>query len=111
MKKKLTKSRTNIWLTGTLGGIAEYLGIDATIVRVAYIAISFALMGMPVLPYIVLAIIIPSSRTQKTDYGHNNPYYQANATRPNTARKDVTGSVKPTAKPDTKTDDDEWGDF
>ena len=37
MQKRLQKSRTNVVLTGTLAGIAEYFGIDPTIVRVIYV--------------------------------------------------------------------------
>jgi phage shock protein PspC (stress-responsive transcriptional regulator) len=38
------KSRTNVVLTGTLAGIAEYFGIDPTIVRVIYVFLSFGLI-------------------------------------------------------------------
>lgn len=40
MNKKLTKSANNVVITGTLGGLAEYLRIDPTIVRVIYVFLS-----------------------------------------------------------------------
>ena len=46
MKKKLTKSNNNIVLTGTLAGIAEYLGIDPTVVRVIYVILSLVALAV-----------------------------------------------------------------
>ena len=45
MKKRLTKSKDNVVLTGSLAGIAEYFNIDPTIVRIFYVAISFMGFG------------------------------------------------------------------
>ncbi|MBQ7466346.1 MAG: PspC domain-containing protein, partial [Oscillospiraceae bacterium] len=36
MEKKLTKSATNRKIAGVCGGIAEYFGIDPTIVRLIW---------------------------------------------------------------------------
>jgi phage shock protein PspC (stress-responsive transcriptional regulator) len=107
MKKKLTKSSTDKVITGTLAGIAEYFGIDATIVRIIYVVASVFLIGSPIILYILLALIVPSANSQTTQsYGHNNPYYQANAKQ---VRKDVTNTTKP--KEAAKSSDDDWGDF
>lgn len=57
--KKLTKSSTDIKIAGVCGGIAEYFGIDSTLVRVAYLIFTFIGVGSPVLLYILLAIIMP----------------------------------------------------
>ena len=37
MKRKLTKSPNNVVLTGRFDGIADWLGIDPTIIRVVYV--------------------------------------------------------------------------
>ena len=74
MQKRLQKSRTNVVLTGTLAGIAEYFGIDPTIVRVIYVFLSFGLIGAPVVLYVLLALVIPAApRGGRDSYGHNNP--------------------------------------
>lgn len=55
--KKLTKSR-NKMICGVCAGIGEYLGIDATVVRLLWIL--FSMMGGAGIPaYIIAAIIIP----------------------------------------------------
>lgn len=60
MKKKLYKSDDRV-LAGVLGGIANYINIDPTIVRVAFVIIGLFLgAGLPALIfYIVAAMIIP----------------------------------------------------
>lgn len=57
--KKLVKSEQNKVLCGVCGGIAQYFGIDATIVRLAWIAFNMA-GGSGVMAYIIAAVIMPS---------------------------------------------------
>ena len=55
--KKLTKS-PNKMICGVCAGIGEYLGIDATVVRLLWVLFS-VMGGAGILAYIVAAIIIP----------------------------------------------------
>lgn len=58
MEKKLYKSNQNKMLDGVCGGIAEYFGIDPTVVRLIWAL--FSLMGgCGILAYVIAAIIIP----------------------------------------------------
>ena len=58
MEKKLYKSNHNKMIDGVCGGIAEYFGIDPTVVRLIWAL--FSLMGgCGILAYIIAAIIIP----------------------------------------------------
>lgn len=57
-KMKLVKSRTNKMLTGVCGGIGELLGIDPTIIRLIWAALSLA-VGTGIILYIIAAVIIP----------------------------------------------------
>ncbi len=56
--KRLYRSETNQMLCGVCAGIAEYLGIDPTLVRLAWVLFC-ALGGSGVLAYILSVIIIP----------------------------------------------------
>lgn len=58
MKKKLFKSKSDKKLCGVCGGIAEYFDIDATLVRLAWVAFTI-FGGSGILAYIIAAIIIP----------------------------------------------------
>jgi phage shock protein C len=57
--KKLLRSSNRI-LAGVCGGIAEYLNIDPTVIRVLYLVLSMFTVGFPgLLLYIILWIMIP----------------------------------------------------
>ena len=60
MNKRLYKSRDNIMIDGVCGGIAEYFGLDPTIVRLAWVLFC-AMGGSGFLAYIIAVIIIPRS--------------------------------------------------
>lgn len=57
-EKKLYRSETNKMICGVCGGIAEYIHIDATILRLLFAFLG--LTGTGIVAYIVAAIIIPS---------------------------------------------------
>jgi phage shock protein PspC (stress-responsive transcriptional regulator) len=59
MPAKLRKSRTDKMLAGVCGGFAEYLGWDATLVRVLFVILLFLGYGSPILVYFILAIVMP----------------------------------------------------
>jgi phage shock protein C len=60
-KKKLFKSRTNRRIAGVCGGIADYLGMDATMVRILFVIFTFIGSGSPVLVYLALSVILPKA--------------------------------------------------
>ena len=57
MNKKLYRNTSNKMIAGVCSGLAEYLNIDPTIVRLIWALI--ALSGAGILAYLVAAIIIP----------------------------------------------------
>ncbi|MDG5767349.1 PspC domain-containing protein [Balneolales bacterium ANBcel1] len=57
--KRLTKSTYDSILLGVCGGIAEYLGWDATLVRIIFVVAAILGVGSFVLLYLILAIIMP----------------------------------------------------
>ena len=62
MKKKLYRSKTDKMLCGVLGGLAEYLDVDATLIRILYAALSVFSAGFPgVVLYFICAIVIPEA--------------------------------------------------
>ena len=57
MQKKLYRNTENKMIAGVCSGLAEYINIDPTIVRLIWALI--ALSGAGVLAYLIAAIIIP----------------------------------------------------
>ena len=59
MKKRLTRSATDKKLGGVCGGIAEYLDVDTTVIRLAWVL--FALfLGGGILAYIIALLVMPN---------------------------------------------------
>lgn len=57
MNHRLYRSRRNRVLTGVCGGVAEFFGLDATHVRVAWI-VSSLFGGFSIVLYVILALIM-----------------------------------------------------
>ena len=57
-QKRLYRSRDSRMICGVCGGLAEYLNVDPTLVRLATVLIA-CIAGSGILAYIIAAIIIP----------------------------------------------------
>ena len=55
--KKLYRSRNNKMICGVCGGIGEYFGVDATLIRLGLILL--ACTGTGILSYFIAAVMIP----------------------------------------------------
>ena len=75
MEKKLYKSSTDKKICGVIGGLAKYLNIDSTILRIIYVLLSLFVLGCPIIIYIVLALVMPQE-PENTDNnnGFDNNY-------------------------------------
>jgi phage shock protein PspC (stress-responsive transcriptional regulator) len=57
---KFYRSRDDKWIAGVLGGLADYFGVDATMLRLAFVALVILFdVGGLVVAYIVMAIVVP----------------------------------------------------
>ncbi|MDQ2952586.1 MAG: PspC domain-containing protein [Chloroflexota bacterium] len=59
MSARLERSTTNKAIAGVCGGIAEYLQIDATLVRVFFVIAAVMTAGLGFLGYLVLLVMMP----------------------------------------------------
>jgi phage shock protein C len=58
--KRLYRSRTNRMISGVCAGLAEFLAVDPTVVRLVFVIVGVAGWVFPaVLIYLVMAIVIP----------------------------------------------------
>jgi phage shock protein C len=64
MEKRLTLSSTDKKIAGVCGGLAEYLNVDPTLVRVVFIALAVA-GGPGLLLYLLLWMVIPAENEEK----------------------------------------------
>ncbi len=58
--RRLYRSRDR-QLAGVAGGMAEYLDIDPTVVRILWIIVGIASGGLALVAYIILALVIPQA--------------------------------------------------
>jgi phage shock protein PspC (stress-responsive transcriptional regulator) len=57
--KKLTRSKSNRMIAGVCAGLAEYLGIDPTIIRLLVVLAFFTGFGGIALVYLIMALVVP----------------------------------------------------
>lgn len=67
MEKKLYRDEQNGKIAGVCAGLAEYLNVDVTVIRVIF-AIALIMKGVGVVPYIVMWVVLPKK----------NPFTQSN---------------------------------
>jgi len=60
MGRRLVKSTEHKMLFGVCGGIAEYFGLDPTLIRLIFVFLTIIAVGSPVLLYIILAFLMPT---------------------------------------------------
>jgi len=58
MERKLARSRTNSRIAGVCGGLAEYLDVDPTLIRLIFILL-LIYAGHGVLLYFILWLLMP----------------------------------------------------
>ena len=58
-EKKLYRSNDKKMIAGVCRGLADYFGLDVTLVRVVYVLLSLFTAFAGVLAYIILLIIMP----------------------------------------------------
>lgn len=58
--KKLVRSSTDKYIMGVCGGVAEYLDIDPTVVRLIWAGASLLSAGAGIILYIVASVLMPS---------------------------------------------------
>lgn len=64
MEKKLRKSNNKL-LAGVCAGMAEYMDVDPTVVRVVFTLVSLFIAGFPgLIIYLILCLIMPSAEVR-----------------------------------------------
>lgn len=91
MPTRLERSMTNRCIGGVCGGVAEYLQVDATLVRAFFVVGTILTAGLGFLAYLVLLILMPLP-------GQPQPFVQSATTPPpaGATADPVTGAQQPT---------------
>ena len=65
--RRLQRSRTDKWIAGVCGGVAQYLGMNANLVRLVFVALGAATGGSTLLIYPVLWAVLPLEGSEAAD--------------------------------------------
>lgn len=76
--KKLTRSRSDRMISGVCGGLASYLNMDASLVRVLAVVLAFVTSGAAVLAYVVIWAVVPEEGTGNLGADKIRETYDAN---------------------------------
>lgn len=105
--KQLRRSRNDRYIGGVCGGVANYLNMDATLVRILTVVITL-FTGVPVILYLVALFLMPEEDVAPARpvtgsdpvWGPGGPPWQAAGTAPqNTAPQNTAWSHEPPAAP------------
>jgi phage shock protein C len=66
-RRRLTKSRRNKKIAGVASGIAEYLGVDPILVRIAFVIGAIFGNGFTIPLYLILAFVMPAASDEDDD--------------------------------------------
>ncbi|MCD6101921.1 MAG: PspC domain-containing protein [Candidatus Cloacimonetes bacterium] len=61
VKARLHLSKSDKFIFGVCGGLAEYFNIDSSLVRIFFVVLIFS-VGFGILLYLILAIVIPKEK-------------------------------------------------
>lgn len=63
------RSRTDRVLAGVCGGLGDYLGVDATLIRVAWVVVTLFSGGIGLLAYLLLWLLAPEEGDRDSGQG------------------------------------------
>jgi len=93
MSTRLERSTTNKVIGGVCGGIADYLQVDATLVRVFFVLFAIFTAGIGFLGYLVLLLLMPLP-------GQHPPFVQTAAAAGDPAATTMAPVTSPPPNPE-----------
>ena len=57
--RTLTRSKSNRMIAGVCAGLADYLNVDPTVVRLLFVLGFFTMHGGLVIAYVIMAVVTP----------------------------------------------------
>ncbi|MHB8958404.1 MAG: PspC domain-containing protein, partial [Candidatus Limnocylindrales bacterium] len=70
--RRLYRSRDH-QIAGVAGGMAEYLDVDPTVIRIGWILVTVVTGGLALIAYLLLALVIPMSPYAAGPYWTGQP--------------------------------------
>lgn len=71
--RRYTRSRTNRVFAGVCGGLGEYLDLDPTLVRVAWVIVTIMSVGLGLAAYVLLWLLAPEEGEVRPEASSESP--------------------------------------
>lgn len=78
MEKRLYRNDHNKVIAGVSSGLADYMQVDITIIRLLFVLSTIFLAGTGLLVYIIMWIVVPVNNDPVARYNKFNDFYQQN---------------------------------
>lgn len=76
MEKRLYRNEFEKVIAGVSSGIADYMEVDVTIIRLLFVLSTVFLVGTGVLVYLVMWIVVPVNRNPSAKFSKFNDYFK-----------------------------------
>lgn len=76
MEKRLYRNEHNKVIAGVSSGLADYMQVDITIIRLLFVLSTIFLAGTGLLVYIIMWIVVPVNNDPVARYNKFNEFYQ-----------------------------------
>jgi len=80
MEKRLFRNENDKVIAGVSSGVATYMEVDVTIIRLLFVLSSIFLMGTGILVYIVMWIVVPVNYNPAARFGKFNDFFKSQQT-------------------------------
>lgn len=78
MEKKLLRNEHDKVIAGVCSGLAEYMQVDVTIIRLLFVLSAFFLAGGGIVVYFAMWIVVPVNNDINAKFSKFNQFYQQN---------------------------------
>ncbi|WP_443946068.1 PspC domain-containing protein [Pedobacter sp. AW1-32] len=83
MEKKLFRNEHDKMIAGVASGLAEYMQVEVTIVRLLFALSTIFMAGGGLIAYIIMWIIVPVNQDPTARFSKFNDFFRENTTNPN----------------------------
>lgn len=82
MDKRLFRNEHEKVIAGVSSGIAEYMEVDVTIIRLLFVLSTIFLVGTGILVYLIMWIVVPVNNDPARRFSRFNDFYQGQQNNP-----------------------------
>ncbi|WP_158797777.1 PspC domain-containing protein [Pedobacter sp. L105] len=112
MENRLLRNEHDKVIAGVSSGLATYMQVDVTIIRLLFVLSTIFLVGTGILVYLVMWIVVPVNRDPAARFSQFNDYFKKQGGNPGFTSPPPFSQPNPfTAEPNAETKTNTTGDW